>query len=152
MGLFYSRVEQELPNVNGAVPGSLKAEATESEMESLLVRPESVALLSSPPPQPKNPNGNNNYEMREYRRSRSQDNIWLKVSFQNCCNNPCIMRYETIKRLACAALEWNAEGPLANTAYYVDTPNSNEHDLSWECSKQNTHKRVKIVIITNWHF
>lgn len=73
--LRYFRVEQELPNVNGAVPGSLKAEAAESEMESLLVRPESVALLSSPPPQPKNPNGNNNYEMREYRRSRSQDNI-----------------------------------------------------------------------------
>ncbi|XP_066159196.1 CD63 antigen-like [Euwallacea fornicatus] len=69
------KVEQELPNVNGAVPGSLKAEAAECEMEALLVRPESAVLLSSPPTQPKNPNGNNNYELREYHRSRSQDNI-----------------------------------------------------------------------------
>ncbi|KAH1014349.1 hypothetical protein HUJ04_003196 [Dendroctonus ponderosae] len=67
------RAELELPNVNGAVPGTLRAEGAESERESLLVRPESTALLSSPPTQPKNPNGNNNYEMREYH--RSHDNI-----------------------------------------------------------------------------
>lgn len=68
------RTELELPNVNGAVPGTLRAESAESERESLLVRPESAALLSSPPNQSKNPNGNNNYEMREYRRS-SRDNM-----------------------------------------------------------------------------
>ncbi|CAH1102447.1 unnamed protein product [Psylliodes chrysocephalus] len=61
------RTELELPNVNGVVPGTLRAESAESERESLLVRPESAALLSSPPSQTKNPNGNNNYEMREYR-------------------------------------------------------------------------------------
>lgn len=66
------RTELELPNANGAVPGGLRAESAESERESLLVRPESAALLSSPPTQTKNPNGNNNYEMREY---RSHDNI-----------------------------------------------------------------------------
>lgn len=70
---LHSRAELELPNVNGAVPGTLRAEGAESERESLLVRPESMALLSSPPTQPKNPNGNNNYEMREYH--RSHDNI-----------------------------------------------------------------------------
>ena len=47
-------------------------DGAESERESLLIRPESAALLSSPPTQTKNPNGNNNYEMREYRR---RDNI-----------------------------------------------------------------------------
>ncbi|KAJ8979177.1 hypothetical protein NQ317_018999 [Molorchus minor] len=66
------RTELELPNANGAVPGTLRAESAESERESLLIRPESAALLSSPPTQTKNPNGNNNYEMREY---RSHDNI-----------------------------------------------------------------------------
>lgn len=66
------RTELEIPNANGAVPGTLRADSAESERESLLVRPESAALLSSPPTQTKNPNGNNNYEMREY---RSQDNI-----------------------------------------------------------------------------
>ncbi|CAH1175701.1 unnamed protein product [Phaedon cochleariae] len=66
------RSELELPNVNGAVPGTMRAESAESERESLLVRPESAALLSSPPTQTKNPNGNNNYEMREY---RTRDNI-----------------------------------------------------------------------------
>ncbi|CAG9771930.1 unnamed protein product [Ceutorhynchus assimilis] len=67
------RSELELPNLNGAVPGTLRAEAAESERESLLVRPESTLFLSSPPVQSKNPNGNNNYEMREYH--RSHDNI-----------------------------------------------------------------------------
>ncbi|XP_049822277.1 tetraspanin-1-like [Aethina tumida] len=66
------KAELELPNANGAVPGTLRAESAESERESLLIRPESAALLSSPPAQTKNPNGNNNYEMREY---RSHDNI-----------------------------------------------------------------------------
>lgn len=66
------RAELELPNLNGAVPGGLRTESAESERESLLIRPESAALLSSPPTQPKNPNGNNNYELREY---RSHDNI-----------------------------------------------------------------------------
>lgn len=66
------RAELELPNVNGAVPGALRTESAESERESLLIRPESAALLSSPPTQTKNPNGNNNYELREY---RSHDNI-----------------------------------------------------------------------------
>lgn len=66
------RTELELPNANGSVPGGVRAESAESERESLLVRPESAALLSSPPTQVKNPNGNNNYEMREY---RSHDNI-----------------------------------------------------------------------------
>lgn len=66
------RAELELPNVNGAVPGALRTDSAESERESLLIRPESAALLSSPPTQSKNPNGNNNYEMREY---RSHDNI-----------------------------------------------------------------------------
>lgn len=66
------KAELELPNANGAVPGTLRAESNESERESLLVRPESAALLSSPPTQTKNPNGNNNYEMREY---RSHENI-----------------------------------------------------------------------------
>lgn len=61
------RSELEIPNANGAVPGALRAESAESERESLLVRPDSAALLSSPPTQTKNPNGNNNYEMREYR-------------------------------------------------------------------------------------
>ncbi|CAH0557126.1 unnamed protein product [Brassicogethes aeneus] len=66
------KAELDLPNANGAVPGTLRAESAESERESLLIRPESTALLSSPPAQTKNPNGNNNYEMREY---RSHDNI-----------------------------------------------------------------------------
>ncbi|XP_063922593.1 CD151 antigen-like isoform X1 [Zophobas morio] len=66
------RTEMELTNANGAVPGAIRAESAESERESLLVRPESAALLSSPPTQTKNPNGNNNYEMREY---RSHENI-----------------------------------------------------------------------------
>lgn len=66
------RTELELPNVNGSVPGAARTESAESERESLLIRPESTALLSSPPTQTKNPNGNNNYEMREY---RSHDNI-----------------------------------------------------------------------------
>ena len=66
------RTEMELANANGAVPGAIRAESAESERESLLVRPESAALLSSPPTQTKNPNGNNNYEMREY---RSHENI-----------------------------------------------------------------------------
>ncbi|KAJ8951820.1 hypothetical protein NQ318_019793 [Aromia moschata] len=70
------RAELQLPNANGAVPGAMRGDSAESERESLLVRPESAALLSSPPasqPPPKNPNGNNNYEMREYR--RGHDNI-----------------------------------------------------------------------------
>ncbi|XP_060517652.1 CD63 antigen-like [Cylas formicarius] len=67
------RAELELPNVNGALPGALRAESAESERESLLVRPESTALLSTPMTQPKNPNGNNNYEMREYH--AGHDNI-----------------------------------------------------------------------------
>lgn len=66
--------ELSLPNVNGAVPGVMRPDGPESERESLLVRPETSALLSSPPTQTKNPNGNNNYEMREYRRT-SHDNI-----------------------------------------------------------------------------
>ncbi|XP_074042897.1 tetraspanin-1 [Leptinotarsa decemlineata] len=68
------RTEMALTNVNGAVPGGgMRAESAESERESLLVRPECAALLSSPPnAQTKNPNGNNNYEMREY---RSRENI-----------------------------------------------------------------------------
>ncbi|XP_045470549.1 tetraspanin-9-like [Harmonia axyridis] len=64
------KTELALPNVNGAVPGAIRTESAESERESLLVRPESTALLSSPPTQSKNPNGNNNYEMREYRSGR----------------------------------------------------------------------------------
>lgn len=66
------RTELEVTNANGTVPGAIRAESAESERESLLVRPESAALLSSPPTQTKNPNGNNNYEMREY---RSHENI-----------------------------------------------------------------------------
>lgn len=66
------RTELELTNVNGAVPGVNMRDGAESERESLLVRPESTNLLSSPPTQTKNPNGNNNYEMREY---RSHENI-----------------------------------------------------------------------------
>lgn len=67
------RAELETTNINGAVPGqllhcNLATDCTESERESLLVRPESAALLSSPPSvQQKNSNGNNNYELREYR-------------------------------------------------------------------------------------
>ena len=66
------RAELDLTGVNGAVPGAGRADSGESERESLLIRPESVALLSSPMPQTKNPNGNNNFEMREF---RSHENI-----------------------------------------------------------------------------
>ncbi|XP_022913650.1 23 kDa integral membrane protein-like [Onthophagus taurus] len=66
------RAEMDLTGVNGAVPGAVRELGPESERESLLVRPESVALLSSPMTQTKNPNGNNNFEMREF---RSHENI-----------------------------------------------------------------------------
>lgn len=77
------RTELEVTNANGTVPGAIRAESAESERESLLVRPESAALLSSPPTQTKNPNGNNNYEMREY---RSHENIWLKYRLEGLFN------------------------------------------------------------------
>ncbi|XP_050304875.1 CD63 antigen-like [Anthonomus grandis grandis] len=63
------RAELELPNINGTLPGTIKAEAAECEKESLLIRPDSSPFLSSPPAQLKNPNGNNNYELREYQKS-----------------------------------------------------------------------------------
>ncbi|KRT86405.1 Tetraspannin [Oryctes borbonicus] len=66
------KAEMDLSGINGAVPGTVRADAAESERESLLVKPESVALLSSPITQTKNPNGNNNFEMREF---RSHENI-----------------------------------------------------------------------------
>ncbi|XP_018320536.1 CD63 antigen-like [Agrilus planipennis] len=66
------RAELELPNnLNGTLPAHLCA--SDSERESLLqTKTEVSTLLSSPPAPSKNPpNGNNNYELREYPTRRS---------------------------------------------------------------------------------